>query len=271
MGITGTIAAVGAGLSVASLGMKAGSDVATGLAKQQELGIKAQNYLLESDAKATNYELQATSAAANYRYQGQQQEAQFNITSGQDLMQASQAETAAQFGELQAGMTDAAARRTLSTTLGNITTMRAAGGADFTSPTTAALEGNVTGVSELNRSAAMASIKGQTAQERAAADYLKQASDFALSQGASAREMGEYNATTAEKYGKYNAATTRQYGAYNANAALGLGDTAATLGYMNATTDILGGLGKMFSGMPGGTPSGGGSDRMGFASPDQRA
>jgi hypothetical protein len=244
VGITGTIAAVGAGASVAALGMKASSDAATGLAKQQELRVKAQDYLLESDAKATNYELQATSAATNYRYQGQQQEVQFDISSGQDLMQASQAETAAQFGELQASMTDAGARRGLNTTLGNITTMRAAGGADFTSPTTAALEGNVTGVSNLNRTAAMASIQGQTAQEKAAASYLKQASDFALMQGASAKAMGEYNATTAETYGAYNAATTRQYGQYNANAALGLGDTAATLGFMNAGTDILGGLGK---------------------------
>lgn len=246
MAITGTIAAVGAGLSVASLGMKAGSDVATGYAKKQEYDVKAQNYLLESSAKATNYELQATSAATNYRYQGQQQQTQFDITSGQDLMQASQATTAAEFGDLQASMTDAGARRQLSQTLGNITTMRAAGGADFTSPTTAALEGNVTGVSDLNRTAAMASIKGQTAQERAAADYLKQASDFALTQGANARAMGEYNATTAETYGKYNAETTRQYGAYNADAAHSLGDTAVTLGYMNASTDVLGGLGKMF-------------------------
>jgi hypothetical protein len=80
-------------------------------------------------------------------------------------------------------MTDAAARRNLSTTLGNITTMRAAGGADFTSPTTAALEGNVTGVSDLNRTAAMASIKGQTAQERASADYLQTGVRFCAAPG----------------------------------------------------------------------------------------
>lgn len=235
MGITGTIAAVGAGASVAALGMKAGSDVATGYAKKQELDVKAQNAILESTSKATNY-----------RYQGQQQEAQFDIESGKDLMQSSHAETAAQFGELQAGMTDAAARRNLNTTLGNITTMRAAGGADFTSPTTAALEGNVTGVSNLNRTAALASINAQTGEEKASAAYLKQASDFALLQGANARQMGEFNAKSAETYGQYNA-----------DAAHSLGDTAVNLGYMNATTDILGGLGKMM-GSAAGSGGGGG-------------
>jgi len=252
VGITGTIAAVGAGASVASLGMKAGSDVASGYAKKQEYDVKAQNALLESGAKATNYELQAASAATNYRYQGAQQEAQFGITSAQDTMQASQHETAADFGELQAGMTDAAARRTLSTTLGNISTMRAAGGADLSSPTTAALMGDVTGVSNMNRTAAVASIKGQVGEERAAAEYLRQASDFALTQGSSAKAMGEYNAATAEKYGKFNADTTRLYGQYNADAAHGLGDTAVTMGYMNAATDILGGIGKAFGSGAGG-------------------
>lgn len=252
MGITIPLATIAAGASVASLGMKAGTDVASGLAKQQEYGVKSTDYLLESSAKATNYELQATSQATNYRYQGEQQQAGFDITSGQDLMQASQADTAAQFGELQASMTDAGARRTLNTTLGNITTMRAAGGADFTSPTTAALEGNVTGVSNLNRTAALASINAQTGEEKAASAYLKQASDFALTQGASAAAMGEYNAKTAETYGKYNADTTRAYGQYNADAATGLGNTAATLGVMNAGTDILGGLGKMAGSGAGG-------------------
>lgn len=243
MGITGTIAAVGAGASVASLGMKAGSDVASGFAKKQELEVKAQNAILESTAKATNY-----------RYQGEQSQTQFDIEAGKDTMLASHAETAAEFGELQAGMTDAAARRNLATTLGNITTMRAAGGADFTSPTTAALEGNVTGVSDLNRTAAVASIKGQTAQERASADYLKQASDFALLQGAKAREMGEFNAKSAEVYG-----------AYNADAAHRLGDTAVNLGFLNATTDILGGLGKMFGARAG--SGGGAGDSGGSAAP----
>jgi hypothetical protein len=98
----------------------------------------------------------------------------------------------------------------------------------------------VTGVSDLNRTASMASIKAQTAQERASADYLKQASDFALLQGAKAREMGEFNAKSAETYG-----------AYNADAAHSLGDTAVTLGFMNATTDVLGGIGKAFGSSAG--------------------
>lgn len=246
--------------------MKGASDVATGYGKQQEYGIKAQDYLLDASSKATNYQLQGASAATNARLQaaatatnarfsGQQQQAQFGITSSQDLMQASQADTAAEFGKLQADMTDAGARDQLRTMLGNITTARAAGGADLTSPTTAALEGHVTGISDMNRTAAEASINAQTATEKASADYLRQASEFALTQGQSAAAMGEYNAKTAEAYGDYNAKTAETYadynakqslayGQYNADAAKGLGSTAVTLGYMNAATDVLGGLGK---------------------------
>lgn len=240
-------AIIGGGLSLASLGMKAGSDVTAGYAKQQELGIKSQDFLLDASAKSTNYELQGASAAANARFSGEQQQAQFGITSSQDLMQAGQADTAAEFGKLQSDMTDAGARDNLRTMLGNITTMRAAGGADLTSPTTAALEGHVTGIANMNRTAAEASINAQTATEKASADYLRQASAFALTQGQSAAAMGEYNAKNAETYADYNAKQSLAYGQYNADAATGLGNTAATLGFMNAGTDILGGLGKAFA------------------------
>ena len=251
---------IGAGLSLASLGMKSGSDVAAGYAKKQEYDTKATDYLLQSEAQATNYRLQGTSAATNYRYRGQQEQEQFGITAGQDTMQASQAETAAQFGDLQASMTDASARQSLSTTLGNITTARLAGGTDLTSPTTAALEGRVTGIADLNRTAAMASIKGQTAEERAAAAYLHEASAFALTQGANAKAMGEYNATNAETFATYNANAALTYGRFNAAAATAAGNTAAGFGYANAGTDILGGLGKAFSSFsPGGSSPSAGS------------
>lgn len=196
-------AGIGAALSLASMGMKAGSDVASGYATQQQDAVKGQNYL----------------------YQGQTQQEQFGITSKQDLMQASQADTAAEFGKLQSDMTDAAAREGLTKTLGNITTMRLAGGADLTSPTTAALQGHVTNIAEMNREAAVSSIDAQTAYEKSSSDYLHQASAFALTQGQDAMTMGKYNA----------------------NAENIAGSNAVTSGFLNSATDILGGLGKAFA------------------------
>ncbi len=236
MAITGTAAAVSSGLSLASMGMKAGADITAGYGTQQEDEVKAQNALLQGKTQATNY-----------RFAGQQQKDQFGIESSRDLMQAGQADTAADFGKLQADMTDAAARDKLTTTLGNISVIRAAGGADLTSPTTAALQGHVTNIAEMNREAAVGSINAQTGQQKAAADYLRQASAFALTQGERAGKMGEFNAETALTYGDYNA------GAFRA-----AGDRAVDAGYMNAGIDILGGLGKAFgSGAGGGGASGG--------------
>lgn len=250
-----------AGLSLASMGMKAGSDVMAGQAKSQELQVKAQNYLLDASTKATNYELQGTAAAANARYQGEAQKEQFGITSSQDLMQASEADTAAKFGDLRAAMTDAGAREGLASTLGNIATIRAAGGVDLSSPDTQALMGHATKVAELNRTASEASINAQTAAERAGADYLRQASAFALTQGAKAGAMGEYNAKVAETFADFNKTSALTYGAYNAEAAKSAAGTAETMGFMNAGGDILGGLGKAFGaggfGLGGASPSGG--------------
>lgn len=230
--------AAAGGLSLASMGMKAGSDVAAGYATQQQDEVKAKNALLQGQTQATNY-----------RFAGQQQKDQFGIESSRDLMQAGQADTAADFGKLQADMTDAAARDKLVTTLGNISVIRAAGGADLTSPTTAALQGHVTNIAEMNREAAVGSINAQTAQQKAAADYLRQASAFALTQGQRAGEMGEFNAQTALTYGNYNASAARA-----------AGDSAVDIGFMNAGSDILGGLGKAFAsggGMGGDGASGG--------------
>lgn len=238
---------ISSGASLASMGMKAGGDVASGYAKAAEAKVKAQNFLTEGQTRAANYLTQGATAAANYRYRGDQELAQFGLESQADLMRASEADTAAKFGDLRAAMTDAGARQELSTALGNIATIRAAGGADFTSPTTAALEGRATGISDLNREAAVASIKGQSAEERAAADYLRQASAFALTQGQSAKTMGEFNATQALTYADFNAKTAMEYATRNAAAATTLGDTATGMGFMNAGSDVLGGLGKAFA------------------------
>jgi hypothetical protein len=196
-------APIAVGSSIASLGLKAGADITSGYATQQQDNVKA----------------------INAQYQGIQQKTQFDIQSGQDLMKASEEDTAAGFGKLQASMTDAAARENLTKTLGNISVTRAAGGADLTSPTTAALEGHVTDIANLNTEASEASINAQTAEEKAAADYNKQAAAYALVQGNAAGAMGQFNAS----------------------ADVAAGNTSASMGYLSAATDILGGLGKAFS------------------------
>jgi hypothetical protein len=179
----------------------------------------ATNYELKGNADATNYKLQGDTAAQNYRYQGKTQQQQFGVQSTEDLIRAGEADTAANFGDLQASMTDAGARQQLATALGNIATIRAAGGADFTSPTTAALMGRATGISDLNREAAVSSINAQTAEERASASYLRQASEFALTQGRDAATMGEFNASTAERFGDYNANEARTFADFNSGVA----------------------------------------------------
>lgn len=203
------VTAMAVGSSVASLGMKAGSDILGGESAKQQHDTRATNYL----------------------YQGQREKAQFGIQSQQDIIAAEGNETAAEFGKLQASLTDASARENLTKTLGNISVTRAAGGADLTSPTTAALEGHVTEIADINREAAETSISSQTAQEKAAANYERAAAAFALKQGQASEAMGQFNAD-------------RETDA---------GGTAESMGFFNGAVDILGGLGKAFAVKGGGS------------------
>lgn len=110
-----------------------------------------------------------------------------------DEMQAAKAEQAAEFGKLNAGLTDSVMRENLNTTLGNIDVIRAAGNIDPTSPTTAAIEDRQSQVSNRQRNAALVSINAQVASDQASAAYLRQAGSFALKQsylGAAAGVLG---------------------------------------------------------------------------------
>jgi hypothetical protein len=64
---------------------------------------------------------------------------QGSATQAADDFKADRAQRAAEFGQVQATLTDVTMRENLNTTLGNIETIRAAAGIDPTSPTTAAL------------------------------------------------------------------------------------------------------------------------------------
>jgi len=105
-----------------------------------------------------------------------------NATQAADDFQADRAQRAAEFGQTQAALTDATMRENLNTTLGNIDAVRAAAGIDPTSPTTAALEDRSTALSDRQRMAAVGSIKAQSAEDLASADYLRKAGDFAVTQ-----------------------------------------------------------------------------------------
>lgn len=97
--------------------------------------------------------------------------------------QAARAERAAQFGRLQANLTDTTMRDELNTTLGNIDVIRAAARIDPSSPTTAAIEDRQRLVSDRQRTAAVLSIRSQVAEDEASARFLRESGDFAVTQG----------------------------------------------------------------------------------------
>jgi hypothetical protein len=114
-------------------------------------------------------------------------------TQASDEFQADKAAEHAKFGRLQADLADTSYREKLNTTLGNIDAVRAASHVDPTSPTTQAVEGWQTEISNRQRLAAVGTERAQAASDDASAAYLRQAGQFAQQQGylsAAARVAG---------------------------------------------------------------------------------
>lgn len=114
-------------------------------------------------------------------------------TQSADYFQAAQAERAAEFGKLQASLTDTTMREKLNTTLGNIDTIRAAGNVDPSSPTTMAIEDWNRTLSDRQRTASVLTTEAQSESDLASAAYLRKTGDFALTQakvGATAGILG---------------------------------------------------------------------------------
>lgn len=107
---------------------------------------------------------------------------QGSATQASDAFQADKAERAGKFGQLQATLTDTTMLQNLNTTLGNIETVRAAAGADPTSPTGAALLQHAEDLGDTQRQATVGSQRAQAAEDLASADYLRKAGDFAVTQ-----------------------------------------------------------------------------------------
>lgn len=243
-------AGMAGGASVASLGLSAASSVVAGEGRADQYRTQAENYRLRGAADSENYLLEGSAKATNYLYEGAAKKAEYGVTAAQDTFQAERADRAAAFGKAQATATDATMRDQLNQTLGNIDVIRAAGHADPTSPTTAAVKGYETGKSDRQRMAALVSIRSQVSEDEASSAFFKQAAGFALTQGTAAEEMAKYNAGVATTYATRNAATARRYAAANAGAAESAADTAETTGFLNAAAGIFGGLARV-----GGGPS----------------
>jgi hypothetical protein len=105
-----------------------------------------------------------------------------SATKAANDFQADRLTRAAEFGKMQATLTDTTDRENLNTTLGNIESVRAAANIDPTSPTTAALMDQSSDRSDRQRMAAVGSLRAQSAEDLASADYLRKAGDFAVTQ-----------------------------------------------------------------------------------------
>lgn len=105
-----------------------------------------------------------------------------SATQAADDFQADRAERAAEFGKVQASLTDTTMRENLNTTLGNIEAVRAAAGTDPNSPTGAAMTDRAENLGDRQRMAAVGSINSQVAEDEASAAYLRKAGDFAVTQ-----------------------------------------------------------------------------------------
>jgi phage I-like protein len=97
-----------------------------------------------------------------------------------DDFKAAQQERAATYGRLKAQQTDAQMIEQTNTQLGNIDAIRAAAGADPTSPTSYALKDRTAALSNRNRSITVDNILAQAASDEADANYMRQAGDYAL-------------------------------------------------------------------------------------------
>lgn len=250
---------MGAAASLIGGGLSAGANVAEGYAKQEDYAVKAENYLLEGRTKATNYELEANAKefnslaegrtkAANYLfdsetrarnavYEGGAKKISYGLEAARSERDADHADRAADFGRLQASLTDASMNETLNSTLGHIQTIRAAGGIDATSPTGQAIAGHETKLADRKRQIALLGINSQVAEDEASAVYLRESAKFSLAQGLSAEEFGKYTAETSRLFGGYNAAVSEKMGEFNANVAKTFGEFNAQQARQYADTN----------------------------------
>ena len=104
-------------------------------------------------------------------------------TQAADEARAAQLQRSAERGRLAAEQTGAQMTEQLNTTLQNIEAIKAASGTDVTSPTTAAVLEQQRYRGERARTISVENLVAQAQEQDASAKYLREAGDFALSQG----------------------------------------------------------------------------------------
>ena|ERR1700683_2571960 len=104
-------------------------------------------------------------------------------TSSADKYKAEELDRAAQYGELKATQTNAQLTQNLNMTLGNIDATRAAMHDDPTSPTGAAVRGQVEAIDTSKKNIQVDSIEAQAQEDEANAAYMRSASSTALLSG----------------------------------------------------------------------------------------
>jgi hypothetical protein len=104
-------------------------------------------------------------------------------TAAADVYTAQELEQQAQYGELKAQQTNAQMTKNLAITLGHIDAVRAAAHTDPTSPTGAAVRGEVEETGEMRKEITVENILQQTRMDEAQAAYMRSAASNALLSG----------------------------------------------------------------------------------------
>ena len=102
---------------------------------------------------------------------------------GADVYQSELLEQQAEFGRLKATQTNAQMTRNLAISLGHLDAVRAAGHTDPTSPTGAAVRGEIEAQGEMRKDITVENILQQTRMDEANAAYLRTQAGNALTSG----------------------------------------------------------------------------------------
>ena len=104
-------------------------------------------------------------------------------TAGADVYQSELLEEQAQYGELKAKQTNAQMTRNLAITLGHVDAVRAAMHTDPTSPTGAAVRGEMEATGQMRKEITVENIMQQARMDEANAAYMRSQSSNALLSG----------------------------------------------------------------------------------------
>jgi hypothetical protein len=130
-------------------------------------------------------------------------------TAAGDVFKAEELEQQAKYGELKATQTNAQLTRNLAITLGHIDAVRAAAHTDPTSPTGAAVRGEVEAIGTEQKNIKVADIMQQVRMDEANAAYMRSAASNALMAG-NISMMGDLFSGLAGAMGTPGAPTSNQ-------------------------------------------------------------